>query len=279
VTDSDTTIIDRYGVIGYPVAHSRSPIIHKQFAEQTGQQMRYELIEAPPSELESSIRQFQRAGGRGLNVTVPHKSEVVRLVDELSEQASIAGAVNTLDISADTIVGHNTDGAGLVRDLVVNVGLSLAGLRVLILGAGGATRGIIGPLLEQDTASIVVANRTPDKAKALVNHFGTMGEVSSARLNRVPNGKTFDLVINATSAGLGGKMPEYPAHAVGENTLCYDLSYGLKETPFVAWAKRAGAGRTRSGWGMLIEQAAESFEIWRGVRPDTAPVMKRLPVS
>ena len=279
MTDPETTIIDRYGVIGYPVAHSRSPIIHKQFAEQTGQEMRYEAIEVPPDKLEQSIRQFQRSGGRGLNVTVPHKSEVVRLVDELSETASIAGAVNTLDISSDTIIGHNTDGTGLVRDLIGNVGLSLAGLRVLILGAGGATRGIIGPLLEQETASIMVANRSVDKADALVDHFGTMGEVSAVRLDRIPDNRTFDLILNATSARLGGKMPEFPTHAVGAETLCYDLSYGLKETPFVAWAKGAGAGRTRSGWGMLIEQAAESFEIWRGVRPDTAPVMKRLPVS
>ncbi|HZX24745.1 MAG TPA: shikimate dehydrogenase [Woeseiaceae bacterium] len=268
---------DRYGVVGYPVSHSRSPIIHRVFAQQTGQHLTYELLEVPPAELESAIRTFQRQGGRGLNITVPHKSEAVRLVDELSEAASMAGAVNTLSISSDSVRGDNTDGVGLVRDLRKNHRVAVEGARVLILGAGGATRGIMAPLLDEQPTTITLANRTVSKAQALANHFGSMGAVHACRFDDIVEDVDYDLVINATSAGLRGEALPFPAGIVTAETVCYDLSYGTGDTPFTRWARTQGARRAIVGWGMLVEQAAESFYIWRGVRPDTRSVLKRLP--
>jgi shikimate dehydrogenase len=276
---TETTTIDRYGVMGYPVSHSRSPVIHRLFALQTGQHMQYELLRVAPENLETAIRQFQRAGGKGLNITVPHKSEVTRLVDRLSDRASLAGAVNTLTFKDGTILGENTDGIGLLRDLVVNLELNIEGSNILILGAGGATRGIIAPLLEMRPASLCIANRTIAKAQALAEHFGQFGPVAACRFSTVPMSDSYDLVINATSAGLRGDTPPYPAAAISENTFCYDLSYGLNPTPFSVWAHEQGAARSVMGWGMLVEQAAESFQIWRGIRPDTAPVLKQLSIS
>ena len=273
------TTTDRYGVMGYPVSHSRSPVIHRLFALQTGQDIQYELLQVTPDKLETAIRQFQRTGGKGLNITVPHKSEVVRLVDHLSERASTAGAVNTLTFRESEIYGDNTDGIGLVRDLVVNLGLSVEGANVLVLGAGGATRGILGPLLELSPGSLRIANRTLDKAQVLANHFSSFGPVSACRFNVVPVDVDYDLVINATSAGLHGEAPPYPAAAVSRDTFCYDLSYGLKPTPFSTWAREQGAARSVMGWGMLVEQAAESFHIWRGVRPDTEPVLRQMKIG
>jgi shikimate dehydrogenase len=269
---------DRYGVMGYPVSHSRSPVIHQLFAHQTGQNMRYELLEVPPAKLESAVQQFGRTGGKGLNITVPHKSEVVRLVDELSERASNAGAVNTLVFTDEGLFGDNTDGVGLMRDLQQNLGLRLAGANILILGAGGATRGIVGPLLDASPESITIANRTFPKARALADHFSTVGPVTACRFQDVDALPVYDLVINATSAGLKGETPPYPAKAIHPGTVCYDLSYGLRSTPFMSWSIEHGAARSVMGWGMLVEQAAESFYIWRGVRPDTAPVLKQLVV-
>ncbi|MEM7611151.1 MAG: shikimate dehydrogenase [Pseudomonadota bacterium] len=278
--NDETAILDRYGVIGYPVAHSKSPTIHKLFAEQTDQHLSYELLEVPPSKLEQAVRQFQRSGGRGLNITVPHKARATRLVDELSEEASIAGAVNTLKIDGDRVVGHNTDGIGLVRDLVDNWQMGLTGKRLLILGAGGATQGILGPLLELEPRQTTIANRTVSKASALANHFGALGDVEAKRFVDIKNVEPYDLIINATSAGLGGETPPFPRDAVdSRRTACYDLSYAFSVTPFIAWAKQVDAAKTRSGWGMLIEQAAESFHIWRGIRPDSAAVIKQLPVN
>lgn len=271
--------IDRYGVMGYPVSHSRSPVIHRLFALQTGQQLQYELLQVAPDKLEKAVGQFRRTGGRGLNITVPHKSEVTRLVDQLSERASTAGAVNTLIFQDDEIFGDNTDGIGLVRDLKVNQRLTLEGANILILGAGGATRGIVGPLLEAEPESVLIANRTRDKADALAKHFSASGPVSACRFRHVPDDAEFDLVINATSAGLKGEIPPYPEKAVTAGTVCYDLSYGLSPTPFCAWAKEHGAARVVMGWGMLVEQAAESFQLWRGIRPDTITVLKQLSVS
>ena len=275
-----TAILDRYGVLGYPVAHSRSPIIHRLFADQTDQAMSYELMQAPAEQLDTIVRNFQRNGGKGLNVTVPHKTSITRLVDELSEEASIAGAVNTLDIRANEILGYNTDGIGLVRDLQNNWSFPVAGKRILIFGAGGAVQGILGPLLEQEPAIIVLANRSTSKADALATHFGTLGDVVATRMTALKeHNEPFDLVINATSAGLSGELPPFPRAAVdARHTACYDLSYGLDDTPFMRWAKQMDAARVRSGWGMLIEQAAEAFKIWRGVAPDTHDVLKRLPV-
>ncbi|MDX1498930.1 MAG: shikimate dehydrogenase [Woeseiaceae bacterium] len=274
-----TTTIDRYGVMGYPVSHSRSPVIHRLFALETGEKIQYELLQVAPDKLETAIRQFQRTGGKGLNITVPHKQAVLRLTDHLSERATTAGAANTLSFREGEIHGDNTDGIGLLRDLVVNQGLNLEGARLLILGAGGATRGIVGPLLEMQPAGLVIANRTLDKAERLVERFGSLGPVSACRFDAVPADPAYDLVINATSAGVKGEAPPYPAAAVGPDTFCYDLSYGLSPTPFSAWAREHGAKKSLMGWGMLVEQAAESFHIWRGVRPNTAPVLKQISIS
>jgi shikimate dehydrogenase len=276
---SDTTIIDRYGVMGYPVSHSRSPVIHRLFALQTEQDLQYELLQVTPEKLETAIRQFQRTGGKGLNITVPHKSAVARLVDHKSERAATAGAVNTLSFRGGEIYGENTDGIGLLRDLAVNLGINLEDKNILILGAGGATRGIVGPLLEMNPSSLRIANRTLGKAQTLADHFERFGPVTACRFNVVPTSEPYDLVINATSAGLRGDTPPYPAEAVTDQTYCYDLSYGLAATPFSVWARDQGAAQSVMGWGMLVEQAAESFNIWRGIRPDTAPILKQMHIT
>jgi shikimate dehydrogenase len=276
---AETVVIDRYGVMGYPVSHSRSPVIHRLFALQTQQNMQYELLQVAPEKLEAAVRQFQRTGGKGLNITVPHKQEVAKLADLLSDRARKAGAVNTLTFQDSGISGDNTDGIGLLRDLVVNLGIHLEGANILILGAGGSTRGIVGPLLEMQPASLRIANRSLGKAEGLVEHFDTPATLSACRFNAVPTSDPYDLVINATSAGLHGDTPPYPAAAITENTFCYDLSYGLTPTPFSVWARETGAPRSVMGWGMLVEQAAESFHIWRGVRPDTAPVLKQMSIT
>ncbi|MDH3614958.1 MAG: shikimate dehydrogenase [Gammaproteobacteria bacterium] len=271
--------VDRYGVMGYPVTQSRSPMIHRLFAAQTGQEIQYELLQVSPDKLEQAVRQFQRTGGKGLNITVPHKTEVTRLVDHLSERASTAGAVNTLTFKEGEVHGDNTDGFGLLRDLVVNLEITLEGMKILVLGAGGATRGIIGPLLEMQPTSLIIANRTLGKAEALATHFSRSGPVSACRFNAVPVKEDYGLIINATSAGVRGQTPPYPGAAVSDQTICYDLSYGLTPTPFSVWAKEQGAAQSFMGWGMLVEQAAESFRIWRDVRPDTAEILARMTIS
>lgn len=270
--------IDRYGVMGYPVSHSRSPVIHKLFAYQTGQNMRYELLQVAPDKLEKAIHQFQRTGGKGLNITVPHKVAVTKLTDQLSERAREAGAVNTLVFEDDEIFGDNTDGIGLVRDLVANQRLSLKGTNILILGAGGATRGIVGPLLDLEPARVLIANRTEKKAEIIADHFARHGPVESCSFDAIDE-QQWQLVINATSAGYKGEAVPFPASLIQRDTFCYDLSYGLKLTPFCAWAREQGASHYAMGWGMLVEQAAESFHLWRGVRPDTAPVLKQIVVN
>lgn len=274
-----TNGIDRYGVMGYPVSHSRSPVIHRLFALQTGQDLQYELLQVVPDKLQSSILQFQDTGGKGLNITLPHKTEVMQLVDDVSKRAGNAGAINTLSFDADGIHGDNTDGVGLMRDLTRNLGLQLEGARILVLGAGGATRGILAPLLDAKPSSITVANRTLSRANDLVEHFSEAGPLSACRFDDVAESASFDLVINATSAGVKGETPPYPVSAIGPKTYCYDLSYGLTATPFSQWAAAQGAARSVMGWGMLVEQAAESFYIWRGIRPDTAPVLKQMSIS
>jgi len=276
---SETTTIDRYGVMGYPVSHSRSPVIHRLFALQTGQDMQYELLQVTPEKLETAVRQFQRTGGKGLNVTAPHKSAIARLVDKTSERAATAGAVNTVSFRDGEIHGDNTDGIGLLRDLSVNLGVNLEDANILVLGAGGATRGIVGPLLEMGPASLRIANRTLDKAQAIAEHFARSGPVTACRFNVVPVSEPYDLIINATSAGLQGDAPPYPAAAITDQTYCYDLSYGLTATPFSVWARDNGAAHSVMGWGMLVEQAAESFHIWRGIRPNTAPVLKQMHIN
>lgn len=278
MTDT-TTVIDRYGVMGYPVSHSRSPVIHRLFALQTGQNLQYELLQVAPEKLETALRQFQRTGGKGLNITVPHKKAVAALVDQMSERARTAGAVNTVMFRGGEVFGDNTDGIGLLRDLNVNLGVNLEDSNILILGAGGATRGIIGPLLEMQPASLRIANRTLGKAEELIDRFEKLGPVTACRFSVVPVSETYDLIINATSAGVHGATPPYPESAISESTFCYDLSYGLNSTPFSIWAREHGAAKSVMGWGMLVEQAAESFNLWRGVRPDTAPVLKQMHIN
>lgn len=274
-----TVVIDRYGVMGYPVSQSRSPVIHRLFALQTDQEIQYELLQVTPEKLEQAIRQFQSTGGKGLNITVPHKGQVRRFVDQLSERADSAGAVNTLAFQDGEIFGDNTDGIGLLRDLVINLGIGIEDADILILGAGGATRGIVGPLLEMQPSSLTIANRTLGKAEAIIERFEHAGNVSACRFGGIPTDMEYSLIINATSAGLQGETPPYPADAISDDTICYDLSYGLKPTPFSRWAKKHGAAQSLMGWGMLVEQAAESFHLWRGIRPDTAPVLKQMTIN
>jgi shikimate dehydrogenase len=266
---------DRYALIGHPVAHSRSPLIHTVFARQTGQRLTYELIDAPPDGFETAVRGFSAAGGKGLNVTVPHKQAAFALCSRSSEAATIAGAVNTISVVDGELHGDNTDGIGLVRDVTVNLRQALAGQRIVVLGAGGAARGIVGPLLGEKPAELVVANRSKERADDVVAQFGDSVLVARAfaELAALP---PFDVLINATSAGLKGEAPPFPASLVGPTSFCYDLAYGSTDTPFVAWAKANGAAHAVHGWGMLVEQAAESFAIWRGVRPDTKPLLKQV---
>jgi len=261
---------DRYVVIGNPIAHSKSPRIHALFAAATGQDMSYEALLAPLDGFARTVREFAAAGGRGANVTVPFKEEACRLATRLSERARAAGAVNTLAFAGAEIHGDNTDGAGLVRDLKANLGVAIAGKRVLLLGAGGAARGAILPLLAERPAGLTVANRTVDKALALAAAFpGCTGCGLDALA-----GREFDLVINATSAGLAGGV--WPRLTLGwaPGALAYDMVYG-RDTDFLRQATAAGA-RTADGLGMLVEQAAEAFCLWRGVRPATAPVLAAL---
>ncbi|MDJ0758375.1 MAG: shikimate dehydrogenase [Woeseiaceae bacterium] len=271
--------VDRYGVMGYPVSHSRSPVIHRLFALQTGQRMQYELLQVSPDHLEDAIRQFERTGGRGLNITVPHKQAVIPLCSSLSDRARTAAAANTLTFDNGEIRGDNTDGIGLLRDLAVNLGIELQQRSILILGAGGATRGIVGPLLEMQPKRLLIANRSIERAEEIVERFAEDGPVFACSFNDGQLGESFDLVINATSAGFKGERPPYPVDAVSSKTVCYDLSYGLNPTPFSVWAREQGAANSIMGWGMLVEQAAESFNIWRGIRPDTAAVLKQISVT
>jgi shikimate dehydrogenase len=268
---------DRYGVVGHPVEHSRSPLIHTVFARQTGQNLTYELLDCEPAAFETAVRGFGAAGGKGLNVTVPHKEAAYALCDERSEAARIAGAVNTISIAAGRLRGDNTDGVGFIRDVTVNQRQVLAGQRIVVLGAGGAARGIVGPLLAEQPTEVVIANRSLDRAEQLVALFGRdhgLRAVDFATLNELP---AFDVLVNATSAGLKGEVPPFPASLLGPQSFCYDLVYGSNDTPFVTWAKTHGAARAVQGWGMLVEQAAESFEIWRGLRPDTKQLLKQIP--
>lgn len=267
---------DRYGVIGHPIAHSKSPVIHRLFAQQTGQDISYEAYDIAPAELREQIDGLVKEGLRGFNVTVPHKEAVAELVDVLVGQASRARAVNTVSVGSNgTLTGDNTDGIGLVRDLTENLDIVLEGQLVLILGAGGATRGIVPALLEAGPAELKIANRTVERARALAEEFGELGPLQARAFDALER-QPFDLVINATSAGLHGEMPPFPASIIGPDTVCYDLSYAMTETPFLAWAREQDCRHAHQGWGMLVEQAAEAFLIWRGVRPDTGPVLRRL---
>ena len=267
-------MLDRYAVIGNPVAHSKSPAIHAAFAEQTRQDMTYERRLAPLDGFRASVARFAAEGGMGLNVTIPFKREAFGVATAITERARLAGAVNTLRRSGDAWHADNTDGVGLVRDLVANLGVELGGRAVAILGAGGAARGIVKPILDAGAASIAISNRTMAKADEIASHFAPFGNVAAVAPDAV-GAHRCEVVINATSLGLGGAaVGDFPfdAGVVAPGAFAYDLIYSDAETAFMHWARRHGASRVADGLGMLVEQAAESFAIWRGVRPDTAPV-------
>lgn len=260
---------DRYTVFGHPIEHSKSPRIHAAFAAQTGQDLSYTATLAPLDGFAAALAAFRAAGGRGANVTVPFKEEAYRLATQLADRACQAGAVNTLTLEGSEIVGDNTDGVGLVRDLTQNLQIDLTGKRILVLGAGGATRGVLGPLLAENPATLFVANRTATKAVEMVRLFGCAG----GGFDAIPD-QPFDVVINATAASLAGEMPPLPVGVFAPGALAYDMMYG-RETPFLSFAVAHGA-RTADGLGMLVEQAAEAFWLWRGVQPVTAPVLATL---
>lgn len=261
---------DRYAVIGHPIAHSKSPQIHAAFARQTQQDLRYERLLAPLEDFRGTLNAFFADGGRGANVTVPFKEEAFELADERSARAEAAGAANILSLVGGQILADNTDGAGLVRDITVNHAYMLSGKRILLMGAGGAARGVIAPLLAENPQALCIANRTVGKARSLAERFNVE---ACAYPDLV--GRRFDLVINATSASLSDALPPLPAGTV-TGALAYDMMYGSQDTSFLVFARRDGASRCVDGLGMLIEQAAESFFIWRGVRPDTTPVFEQL---
>ncbi len=269
---------DQYAVIGNPVAHSLSPQIHAQFARATGQDLAYGRILAPREGFRDAVLAFRAAGGKGLNVTLPFKHEAWRVAGVRSGFALAAGAVNTLSFEGGSIVGHNTDGIGLVRDLTQNLRAGIRGKRVLLMGAGGASYGVMEPLLREQPESVVVANRTLEKAVELVGYFEKLQSCAlqgfSARAYGALAGTQYDIVINATSAGLEGAMPPLPEEILAPGALAYDMVYA-RRTPFLDFAQARGA-RFADGLGMLVEQAAESFDIWRGVRPETAPVIRAL---
>ncbi|ANF25060.1 shikimate dehydrogenase [Stutzerimonas stutzeri] len=266
--------MDRYGVFGNPIGHSKSPQIHRLFAEQTGQTLSYEPLLAPLDDFPGYAGAFFEQG-LGANVTVPFKEQAFRLADQLSERAQRAGAVNTLKKLEDgRLLGDNTDGIGLVRDLLDNAGVTLQGKRILLLGAGGAVRGVLEPLLAQRPVALVISNRTLAKAEQLAGEFAELGPVSASAFEHLRG--PFDVIINGTSASLGGELPPLGDDLIEPGvTLCYDMMYGAKPTPFCQWAAERDAA-TRDGLGMLVEQAAAAFELWRGVRPDSGPVLTQL---
>ncbi len=268
--------IDRYAVMGNPIAHSKSPQIHTLFAQQTAQDLSYEALLVEPDNFAQAVDEFQAAGGKGLNITVPFKQDAWALVKERSERAELAGAVNTIVIKDDgSRYADTTDGVGMMRDIVENNGIEVKGKCVLVLGAGGAVRGVLQPLLEQGPQFVIVANRTEGKAVELAKIFNIFGDVFGCGLDALP-GQQFDLVINGTAASLEGEVPPLPDDLIYEGGSCYDMMYSNEATPFQNWARAHGAVKALDGLGMLVEQAAESFYLWRGVRPETADVIKAL---
>ena len=266
---------DRYAVVGNPVAHSLSPDIHTAFARQTGADIEYTRRLAPLDGFTACVNAFRAGGGRGVNVTLPFKLEAWKLATRRSERAEQAQAVNTLQFDGEQIFGDNTDGAGLTRDIEINLGCAIAGKRVLLLGAGGAARGVLLPLIERKPAALVIANRTLDKARELAKHFSHWGSCV-ARPYDGPGADAFDLVINATSASVAGALPPLRAGVFAPGALAYDMMYGEKAKLFLEFSRGQGAAQCADGLGMLVEQAAESFRFWRGVRPQTAPVIAAL---
>jgi len=263
---------ERYAVFGNPIAHSKSPKIHAAFAQQTAQDLCYEAIWAPVDGFAAAVDAFRAAGGRGANVTVPFKQAAYQYATQLTERARLAQAVNTLQFGADQVLGDNTDGAGLVLDIQQNLGFSIAGKRVLLMGAGGAARGVVLPLLACQPLSLTIANRTPNKARDLAQHCAAYGMVQACDYASLA-GYQYELVINATSSSLNDALPPLPPRLFAPAALAYDLMYGQELTPFLAFAEQQQAQILADGLGMLVEQAAESFYVWRGVRPETLPVI------
>lgn len=267
-------MIDQYCVFGSPIAQSKSPDIHRQFAMQTGEKIEYtkQLVEVDGFSVAANT--FFSSGGKGLNITAPFKLDAFDFADELTERAKNAGAVNTLKkLESGKVLGDNTDGQGMVLDITQNLGWAIKGQRVLVLGAGGAVRGVLQPLLEQSPQCLVIANRTLVKAQALANEFSSYGEIEVCEFPQL-DGQEFDVVINATSAGLSGELAPLPDGFLSEDAHCYDMTYGAKPTVFMQWAKQQGAKNIADGLGMLVGQAAESFRLWRGVFPQVAPVIE-----
>lgn len=278
MTDSfcETSAFDSYAVMGNPIAHTKSPLIHRLFAQQTGERLQYDALLVSRDGFSQAVAAFLMKGGIGLNVTVPFKQEAWEIADELSDRARRAGAVNTLLVSQQgALFGDNTDGVGLVRDLTQNLGLQLRGKSILLLGAGGAARGVLAPLLEQQPAAIHIANRTVERAAELARSFADLGQVSVSSFDNVPL-QHYDLVLNATAAGLSDKTPELPEGTIQPDTWCYDMMYGSQPTAFMRYAQHCGSRYTFDGLGMLVEQAAEAFRLWRGVMPDTSAVIAAL---
>lgn len=267
--------MDRYAVVGNPIGHSKSPLIHSMFAEQTGEHVSYEALLAPLDDFAGALREFLQEG-RGVNVTVPFKEQAWELVDSRTPAAELAGAVNTIQRLDDgRLLGDNTDGKGLVRDIQHNAGFDLADKRILLVGAGGAARGVIQPLLEAQPAQLCVVNRTVEKAEQLARLFKDQGPISAAGFEWIE--EPVDLIINATSASLDGQLPPIsPSLIYPGQTWCYDMMYASETTVFNRWAEQQGAARCLDGLGMLVEQAAEAFLLWRGVRPETGPVLAAL---
>ena len=265
---------DHYGVMGNPIGHSKSPMIHALFAEQTTQTLDYEPLLVKMGAFNKAVETFRAEGGKGLNITVPFKRDAWKLVGARSPYAELAGAVNTIVLREDgSLFGDNTDGNGLVRDIRDNLGATLADKKILILGAGGAVRGVLGPLLREKPTSIVIANRTPIRAQELAEAFAEYGHTEGCSFDEL-EGSSFDLVINGTSASLKGEVPPLPRALLNTGALCYDMMYAAEPTAFMVWADDHGCQHIADGLGMLVEQAAESFLIWRGVKPKTAPVIK-----
>lgn len=268
---------DRYAIFGNPAKHSKSPLIHAAYARQTGQDLTYEVIEAPLDGFAAAVSAFRAAGGRGGNVTMPFKLEAYDLATRRSERVRRAGAVNTVKFDGDDILAENFDGLGLVNDMRRNLRRALAGKRVLVLGAGGAVRGALLPFLEERPALLVIANRTVPKATRLGEEFAGLGPLETGGYDDIGS-RAFDVIVNGTSASMRGELPPVPATAFAPDALAYDLVYGRGLTPFLRLARDAGATCLADGVGMLVEQAAEGFLWWRGVRPDTAPLIAELKV-
>ena len=266
---------DRYAVMGHPIAHSKSPFIHRRFAADTGELVAYDALLVEPGGFRDAVERFRAQGGCGLNVTIPFKEEAFALASRRSGRAERAGAVNTLWFDDAAVCGDNTDGVGLVRDLARNLAVGVEGRSVLLLGAGAAARGVVGPLLDERPRRLAIANRTPSRAVELARRFEGQGPVGVVAFDALPAGG-FEIVVNATAASLAGDLPPLPRGTLRPGGVAYDTAYAARPTPFVDWGAGQGAAIATDGLGMLVEQAAESFRLWRGREPRTAPVIEAL---